>query len=174
MNRKHSARNSISLGLVTLCLLLPVAALATDETALYQETPTTGTSILKKVAVGGRLPIGRTYEQLSDEHKQIVKSYYNSMPQEDEPPYPKYGLISIYKPLVKLQERFQGRGDIEMYVTVDAEGRPRSVSVYKTPDADVSKAIASVLMLTEFKPAVCNGKPCTMEFPLVLTLAVTH
>jgi hypothetical protein len=159
---------------MALCLQLPAAALATDETSLDQETPTTGTSIPRKIIVGGRLPIRKTYEQLSAEHKQIVKNYYNNMPQEDEPPYPKYGLISIYKPMVKLQERFQGRGDIEMYVTVDAEGRPRSVSVYKTPDADVSKAIASVLMLTEFKPAVCNGKPCTMEFPLVLTLAVTH
>ena len=167
-------RNLISVGLVTLWLLFPAVVVAADETSLYQETPTTGTSILRKIVVGGRLPIRKTYEQLSDEHKLVVKNYYNNMPEGDEPPYPKYGLVSIYKPIVKLQERLQGRGDVEMYVTVDAKGSPLSVSVYKTPDTDVSKAIASVLMLTEFKPAICSGKPCTMEFPLVLTLTVTY
>ena len=114
----------------------------------------------------------KTWQELSDSHRKFMRGHYNNMPNEDEPPYPKAGLISIYQPILKIQNRFTGKGKVEMYVTVESSGKPRSVSVYQSPDPDLTREIASVLMLTEYKPAICNGQPCTMEFPLVLTLTI--
>lgn len=93
------------------------------------------------------------------------------MPKADEPPFPVGGLIAIYRPISQVQNAMVGDGEVEMYVTVNADGRAVSVSVFKTPDPDISEMIAKVLMLTEYKPALCAGKPCVMEFPFVMTLS---
>ena len=145
---------------------------AADETVLMQDQPTTGTHIPRQLVVGGKLPIAKTYAELSDAHKQLVRARYRNMPPDDEPPYPRYGLVAIYKPLIKAHAKMQVTGEVEMYVTVGPDGKAQSVSVYRTPDPEVSKTLAGILMLTDYKPALCKGQPCTMEFPLAMSLMV--
>jgi hypothetical protein len=58
-----------------------------------------------------------------------------------------------------------GKGALFMAVHVDAQGDAKSTTVYETPDSRVSRAVATVLMKAKNKPAKCNGKPCSSEFP---------
>ena len=164
-----SCAQPLCIGTLLVCLTAfqPVWA---NDAELMQEEPSTGSSIKKKLVSGGRVPIRQNYEQLSEEHRAYYRSFYNNMPATDEPPFPREGLISIFKPISKVQGSMPVEGDVEMYVTVNSNGHPVKVSVYKTPDPKTTEEIAKVLMLTDFKPAVCAGKPCVMEFPFVVTL----
>ena len=45
-----------------------------------------------------------------------------------------------------------------------------AVSVFESPDPEITRVAASVLMLSKFKPAVCAGRPCAMQFPLEVNL----
>ena len=141
-----------------------------NEAEMIESTPATGTSIKRKIVAGGTVPINQTYAQLAEEHRAYYRSFYNNMPVTDEPPFPKEGLISIFKPLTKVQGTLRSQGEVEMYVKVDASGQPLSVSVYKTPDLKTTEEIAKILMLIEYKPAICSGRPCVMEFPLIIQL----
>lgn len=122
--------------------------------------------------MGGTVPFDKTYAQLTPQEKATFKLSYNNMPEADEPPYPKFGLGNIYKALAKVQRHFLESGQVEMYVTIDSTGAPVNVEVYKTPSAEIGKIFAEVLLKTEYKPAVCAGKPCRMEFPLITLLKV--
>lgn len=52
-----------------------------------------------------------------------------------------------------------------MAATIDAHGNAIAVEVFKSPDPQMTKAMAGVLMLEKYKPAVCGGSPCQMQFP---------
>jgi hypothetical protein len=75
--------------------------------------------------------------------------------------------------LAKVQQKLRVEGDLTMFVDVDSEGHAVSVSVLQSPDAQFTQAAASVLMLQEYKPAVCGGKPCRMQFPLRMKLTTS-
>ena len=49
---------------------------------------------------------------------------------------------------------------------VDAKGVAQSVSVIASPDSDMTRVAAGVLMLETYKPALCAGQPCAMAFPV--------
>ncbi len=46
------------------------------------------------------------------------------------------------------------------------------VEAYEVPDPELAKFAASGLLLTKFKPAICKGAPCKMQYPLMLRLEV--
>ena len=58
-----------------------------------------------------------------------------------------------------------------MFVTVDSQGRAKSVSVLQSPDPKMTQYAAGVLMLETYKPALCDGTPCTMQFPFRITFS---
>ncbi|MCK6422857.1 MAG: hypothetical protein L6Q73_18400 [Aquabacterium sp.] len=164
----------VSIAIATACASLCLAAhrqASANDAELRESQPATGTSIQRKLVSGGNIPIRQTYAQLSEEHRSYLRSFYTNMPEADEPPFPAGGLIAIYRPISQVQGAMRGEGLVEMYVMVNTDGRAVSVSVYKTPDPATSEEIAKVLMLTEYKPALCAGKPCVMEFPFVVTLS---
>jgi len=59
-----------------------------------------------------------------------------------------------------------------IFVDIDAAGVPSNASVIKSPDPQLTRAVAEVLMLTKFKPAVCRGKSCAMGYPFRMTFNV--
>ena len=99
-----------------------------------------------------------------------MKSQYDKMGDNDEPPFPLNGLRSIYKPVADAQQRLNAKGHLSMYVDVDSQGKPVSVSVFESPDPQMTKIAAAVLMLQDYKPAICNGQPCRMQFPFRIDL----
>ena len=84
----------------------------------------------------------------------------------DEPPYPERGLRPMVEAMMKIQGRLGYEGDLHLDATVDPDGRVSAVKVLRSPDSELSRLAATVLVDTPFKPALCGGQPCRMEFPV--------
>ena len=92
----------------------------------------------------------------------------------DEPPYPIDGLKPVFEARREVQRKLLAEGELSMFVEVDPKGQATAVSVIKSPDPKLTQVVASVLMLTKYKPAVCRGQPCQMAYPLRTTFTVSH
>ena len=153
------------------------AALAADELppaiyAIKQDVPSTGTNSPRKVATSSEIPLNRRYGELTPAEQGLVKSRYEAMMPLDEPPYPIDGLLPLFNAVRKVQDAVLAQGELSMFVDIDAQGQATSVSVMKSPDPKLTQAVASVLMLTKYKPALCRGQPCSMGYPFRMTFSV--
>jgi hypothetical protein len=154
------------LGLATLSNLLHAADDTRPRYSLRQDQPEPGTNIRRVIVSGSVLPLDKGYGELSPEEQSYVKSQYEQMGSNDEPPFPVNGLRPIYKALATIQRKIGVTGDMTLVVDIDDQGKATSVSALKSPDAEMTKLAASVLMLQKYKPALCSGSPCSMQFPL--------
>jgi len=132
---------------------------------IKEAEPRVGTNILKHVSRGSALPINRRYDELTSEEKARLLGVYESMGPGDEPPFPADGLRPIHEAIQKAQQKLLVRGDLLMFATVDADGNVAAVKTMRSPDSDMTAFVAKVLFLTRFKPALCKGQPCRMDFP---------
>jgi outer membrane biosynthesis protein TonB len=117
-------------------------------------------------AAWSAVPFNRTYAQLTDEQKALVKSVYVAMDDQDEPPYPEAGLEAIYGPIAEAQGHLGIRGELDLEVIVSSNGSAEEVRVYRSPHKKVTQFVANLAMLTRFKPALCAHQPCRMSFPI--------
>ena len=168
-----------AIGLIALVVAVVAAASARADDALpppiyviKQSVPTTGTNIPKRVATSGSIPLNRRYAELTADERRLVKSQYETMADGDEPPFPEDGLRPIFEAVSQVQRKLLVRGGLTTHVDIDARGQATAVRVLKSPDPEVTKVVASVLMLTRYKPALCGGKPCNMGFPFSVNLHV--
>jgi len=71
-------------------------------------------------------------------------------------------------------EIMQARGQLDFVATVGPDGKATHVDslggVTGVNAREMSNYVASVLMMAKYKPAVCGGQPCTMQFPFKLKL----
>ena len=173
MHAKMRAMAGAALVAVTFC------ARGADELpapiyAIKQAVPTTGSRIPRRAVTSSLIPINRRYGELTREQQELVKSRYEAMLPLDEPPYPVDGLVPLFEAVRDINRKLVAEGELSMFVEVDAQGQATSVSVMKSPDPKFTRAVASVLMLTKFKPAVCRGQPCSMGYPFRMTFTVEH
>jgi len=139
--------------------------------SMHEASSATGTLIKKEIRWSSKIPLNRTYAQLTPEQKAELHAMYESLPPGDEPPFPAEGLKAVFSAIKKAQEKLQARGDLNMAVTVGPDGKAKQVADYGSVDnPEMTKFAASVLLMTKFKPAVCAGAPCTMQFPFNLRL----
>jgi hypothetical protein len=61
-------------------------------------------------------------------------------------------------------------GHVQIAVTVSPAGKALSVKLIKHPDLETAKFVAYLLVNTTYKPAVCGGQPCQMDFPFDVNL----
>lgn len=61
-------------------------------------------------------------------------------------------------------------GPFLIHVKVGKDGNATEVVVPASPDEKITQAIAAVLMNEKYKPGVCKGKPCAMDFPFSTTV----
>ncbi|GCL62554.1 hypothetical protein AQPW35_16350 [Rubrivivax pictus] len=122
--------------------------------------------IRREAVSGSRIPINRPYEKLTESEREQVRNWYESMPEADEPPFPKDGLRPILDALRKAQDKLFVTGDLFPIATVDSTGVVTNVKAIGSPSPEMVRFASSVMLLTRFKPAVCTGSPCQMEFPL--------
>lgn len=160
------------LPLLCLPLLLSVAATALHAQdqprpaySLRQDTPSTGTNIKRDIVTGGIVPYDKRYAELTPEQQAAVKALYEQLGPGDEPPFPADGLAPILKAVAAAQQKLQVTGGLTMAVQVNPQGEATSVEVLRSPDPRMVQFVAAVLMLQKYKPALCNGSPCTMQFP---------
>ena len=118
------------------------------------------------------LPRSTNYDQLTPAQKDLVRSSYDALPADDEPPYPVGGMGSLLRPLLYSAHHIQMDGWVDAIADVGPDGVVRSVSVYKSPDPVViTPTMTQLLMLQKFKPGKCKGAPCAMPFALRVNLA---
>jgi hypothetical protein len=138
---------------------------------LKQVDPTTGTHIKRTVVTSG-MPLDTPYAGLSPQQQASLREQYVGMDPADEPPYPAEGMGSVIKPLHTAQSRLLVRGKLSLLVDVDSQGKAGAVSVLESPDDDMTRFAAQLLMLVKYKPAVCGGTPCRMQFPLEMIFSI--
>jgi hypothetical protein len=163
---------------LALAAFLPLSALAQPadqkpEYKLKSDTPHTGTHLRHNLAVS-RLPYDKTYTQLSDEDKHMLRSLYENMGPDDEPPFPLRGYKAIFKALSVIQQKMLVSGKLDIAVIVDANGEGTSVKIYSSPDPEIARVVATLMMIEKYKPAMCSGQPCEQEFPLKVNFTLTH
>ena len=160
-------------GLVAACAMLAPAARAQSgpEYALRGDAPT-GSAIRSKLVTGGTLPMNKRYDEFTAEEKEALNRNYESIGPGDEPPFPANGLKSIYASLARAQQKLLVTGDFSLIATVDAEGNVTQVKALGDPDPEMTRVVATILTLTKFKPALCKGVPCKMDFPFRMRFSV--
>lgn len=149
---------------------------ADDRPPVYNfklEEPITGSNIRHLVLRSdSRVALNRSYAELSEGEKAIVRSRYESMAPGDEPPYPVDGLLPIYEAIAKASRHLGGRGlrgNLMLVATVNSDGEVGQVQLVGEAVPGIDQIAAHVLAITKFKPALCNGQPCKMDFPLRLS-----
>ena len=152
------------------------AAVAQEETpeAVYRIKDEThlGSNIPRTVVVATVVPINLRYSQFTEAHKAALRSLYESMPPDDEPPFPADGLKPLYDALWRVHHKLLVRGELSLVATVLPDGTVSQVQALQSPDPELTRAAASLLMATPFKPAVCHGQPCRMDYPLRMRFTV--
>jgi len=138
------------------------------------KTASTGSMLKKHLRWTSSIPLNKTYAELTPEQKAEFRSLYDSIPEGDEPPYPVLGLKPVFSAIQKGQDIMQARGKIDFVATVGPDGKATHVDshggITGVNAREMSNYVASVLMMAKYKPAVCGGQPCTMEFPFKLKL----
>jgi len=134
-------------------------------------TQETGTIIKKQIRWNSKIPLDKSYAELTPEQKAELRAMYENLPEGDEPPFPENGIRPIFNAIRKAQRLRQASGELNMAVTVGPDGQAIKVEdrggVY---DIQMTEIAQQVLLLTKYKPAVCNGHPCTMQFRFVQDL----
>jgi hypothetical protein len=163
--------------LLLAAALVPVYPLAVAQDAapkpefsIKEEAPRTGSNLKRNEVWGSSLPYDKTYAELTPDQQRMLRGRYVQMSEGDEPPFPVDGIGPLYKAIGKAAEAAGGvLGKLELDVHVDASGTATRVEVLRSPDAKLSRYAGHIAMLTKFKPALCNGKPCAMGFPVSIT-----
>jgi hypothetical protein len=143
-----------------------VAQTTEPEYAIKQDRPLAGSHIRRDAVRGKALPINRTYQQLSPEQRALVHSWYESIPPGDEPPFPAEGTKPVHDAVRKGQAKLLVKGELMLIATVEASGEVSSVKALGSSSPEMTKFASTILLLTKFKPAICAGQACKMDFPL--------
>jgi hypothetical protein len=155
--------------IASLSLAASLAAVAQSDPPQYGikfDSPPTGSHIRRDAVRGKAVPLNRTYPQLTAEQRALVHSWYESIAPGDEPPFPAEGTKPIHDALRKAQAKLLVSGELMLIATVEPNGEVSSVKAIGSPSPEMTKVAGTVVLLTKFKPAVCSGQPCKMEFPL--------
>ena len=165
---------------VALLVLTHTAAIAAQgseapsQFVIKERDAQTGTNIRTKIVESVVIPLNKAYGELTPEQQAILKASYEHMPEGDEPPYPIRGLAPIYKSIAAGQQKLLVRGPLSMDVEVEADGTPSRIFVHESPSPEMTRFAASILMLEQYKPAVCSGQPCRMAVPFRMEFAVAR
>ena len=144
----------------------PSSATAVAPTRYYNEsTQSTGTILKKDIRWESKIPLNKTYGELTPEQKAELHKMYETLKPGDEPPFPAEGIKPIFSAVKKAQRVLKARGQLDMKVTVGPDGKAIKVEDFGTVrTGQMTEITQQVLLLTPYKPAICNGQPCTMQF----------
>lgn len=168
-------RNLIFFTLSLIAMLTSASAQESrSEYTIKEPEPRTGSLISRNLVSGSPIAINKRYHELSAEEKARLNSYYDHVEPGDEPPFPEKGLSPMYAALSKAQAKLLVTGELFVVAAIDANGDASQARVLRSPDPEMSKFSASLLLLTKFKPALCGGNPCKMDYPLFFNFTVRH
>ena len=161
------------LAILCAAMLSTTALQAEERYVIKEDSPSVGTNFRREVA-NGPIPFDKSYAELTDTQRASLRQQFDDLPLDCEPPFPAHGLITIEQHIIKIQRYQALRGEVFVTAQIDENGKARTVNIYRTPDEKFGKAIAEILVGTEFKPASCGGHPVAMKFPFAFTLDVSR
>ena len=128
-------------------------------------TSETGTILKKDIRWTSKIPLNKTYGEFTEAQKAELNKMYESIKPGDEPPFPEQGIRPIFNSIKQAQHVLQARGELDLAVTVGPDGKAIKVEDFSTTrSTQMTELAQQLLMLTKYKPAVCSGQPCTMQF----------
>jgi hypothetical protein len=128
--------------------------------------PPIGSNIRRYAVSPSSIPINRSYGELSAAERAKLHQWWERIPEGDEPPFPIDGLRPIHDAVRQAQSKLLVTGELFLIATVEQDGQVSQVQAVGSPSPEMTKFSATVLVLTKFKPAVCSGHPCRMDFPV--------
>lgn len=164
MNAPTARALAAVLALAAGSALLPSHAQSDAQYRLRESEPRTGTHIPREISRGSRLPINKRYEELSPDDKAALNSVYEDMGPGDEPPFPAEGLRPLHQAIAGAQQRLLVTGALTLVATVAPDGRVDAVKAIGSPSPEMTRTASTILLLTRFKPALCKGSPCKMDY----------
>jgi hypothetical protein len=158
-------------------LLLGLAQLSQAQTSsnlpppiyqLKEDAPAVGSNIKRRATPDFIIPINRRYQELSKEEKAKFNSLFDDLDVGDEPPFPEDGLHDLFRVIRKLRDFDTSIGELNIKTLINEKGEAELVKVYGVPQGHMMQIITNALVVIKYKPALCQGEPCKMEFPLHL------
>jgi Gram-negative bacterial TonB protein C-terminal len=134
--------------------------------------PPIGSNIRRNITEGSHIPINKTYSEMSSEEREAVHRYYEKIETGDEPPFPTEGLRPVHSAVAKAQQKLLVTGKLVLLASVGPDGNVAEVKAIGSPSPEMVQAAASIVALTKFKPALCKGTPCKMDFPFIFNFKV--
>lgn len=118
------------------------------------------------------VPAGKSYAQLSAGEQASVKAGFLTLAPEDEPPYPLHGPKMLLSALSHEAGILSASGTLELDVVVGSDGTAQSVKATGTTSPEMKKFAAQAVMVEQYKPAGCAGKPCEMVYPFAFNFSM--
>ena len=75
-------------------------------------------------------------------------------------------LRTLFDPIGKAHAKLAQSGTLRVVAIVGKDGQVIEARILESPSEQLGQFAARLLMVTKFKPALCSGQPCRMEFPL--------
>jgi hypothetical protein len=163
----HGIQTLALSGVIALGASFTVPAAADDARQYHVRDVLVG-SVLAQPIINGPVPFDSTYDALTPDQKAVLFREYESLSPGDEPPFPLYGIRHLIRPLVPYAETWNPVGPLVASVDVDSKGGAIAVTVYQSPDVQLTRLVSAALSLEKYKPGACNGQPCRMEYVLRL------
>lgn len=160
-----------SLIITTTALLLSTAntfASINKNVYFLKGAPEAGTYI-KSVEATSNIPFNKSYDELNQKQKSLVKAKYNHLGLNTIPPFPKKGLQAIYRPLVKANKTFGANEKVLINANINSDGVVSKVSFVNKQNDEFTNYVNDALLATKFTPASCDGVSCEMNFPIEIS-----
>lgn len=103
---------------------------------------------------------------LTNAQRRVVRARYANLPASYEPPYPSNGLGALVEDIRVFAEHWNWTGKFSLEVSIDANGVATGVNVFESPTEKAREYAAAVAFNARYKPAMCEGNPCAMIFPI--------
>lgn len=65
-------------------------------------------------------------------------------------------------------------GFLGVHVLVGKDGKPLKVTTYGLPSQAMVRGVSHLMMLQQYKPALCHGEPCEMVYPVHFSFSVSN
>lgn len=146
------------------------------------KTPEYGEGEIFYINGAAPLPLDKTYEQLTDQQRQLYRSWYSGLGENDEPPFPAGGMTNLFEQTVSMRNtgfgpaavRYGVDGWYFVLVHVDENGIAHSIEISRVgnyePSDMVKKFLGTVYMSQKYRPGRCNGIPCAMDFGVSINM----
>jgi hypothetical protein len=131
----------------------------------------TGTQIRKEGAVGN-FPPNANWNTLTDAQKNTMRSYYPALEAGDDPPFPLQGQGYLLEMLTRVNNPVVERGLITVDVLIGKDGKATNVTSYGEPSKELVRIVSHLAVSQQYKPAMCQGVPCEMVYPIRINFSV--